>query len=667
MYWILSLYLIFGWGLISAHAEEPVKIKYTRAELEAKWSARVQSFLDKGIVPLIDLQSSLKRQDGERHLENALPVMDEGGAALIAFDGKQAPRWTEEQRGYRWSYYTNEVVNAYPDRFIPTTNGGTNNNWLREKGSFIRQIEEHVRSGSYAIIGEFDFRHYMSKRQCKRGRTDRDSDIPVDGPNGHRLFRLSSETGVPFVIHHEPENHALDALELMLKEYPKAKVIVTHFGQIRHPEKQRRYGPKLIRRLLMTYPNLYYDISTGHPGRRYRCDSNVLDTVIWQDGFLSSQKDTLKPEYRAILVEFSGRFVVGTDYGGGRRPLAEHLENKIGNIRLILRDLPDQAKHDIGYRNAWKLITGRVWTAASGVGEKRQGARSAPRRETATQYTGIISDSHSHLKGNRANPDGLVKVMDRNNVDKVVIFVKSRGGWTDEDALDVHERYPDRVIPGIGFQNKGWRRLRPQFIREVKNKARSGRFRWIGEVAFRGKIGGRLHVPPNSEVLQELLGLSIETGLPITIHHNPYVNDGESWSRTGEFKELVDNLVREPRASVIWAHWCGLSSPKEIRKLFQRLPNLYCDLAWIYKLTQDDFPTPLVDGKNGFLPEWKKIIEEFPNRFLAAVDNGAGPRQLRDYDRRIRIIRTALGGLNPEVAGKVATKNFHHLIGQKPK
>jgi len=29
--------------------------------------------------------------------------------------------------------------------------------------------------------------------------------------------------------------------------------------------------------------------------------------------------------------------------------------------RLIVRDLPETARHDIGYRNAWKLLTGRDW------------------------------------------------------------------------------------------------------------------------------------------------------------------------------------------------------------------------------------------------------------------------------------------------------------------
>ena len=207
-------------------------------------------------------------------------------------------------------------------------------------------MEDHVRGGQYLIMGDFDFRHYISNRMCKENRTDRETDIPLDGEQGRRLFELSAETGVAFVIHHEPEDHALNALEKMLAAYPKAQVIVAHFGQIRHPERERQFGPDLVRRLLSTYPNLHYDLSTGYPGRIY-CKGN-LDTVIWQrDG--GSRRGELAPAYKAVLTAFSERFMAGTDYGGGRPPLPRFLRDRLKNLRLIMRDLPDTAKRDIGY------------------------------------------------------------------------------------------------------------------------------------------------------------------------------------------------------------------------------------------------------------------------------------------------------------------------------
>ena len=359
----LAVAAVFAIHAAAAFAEKPVTIKHSRAEIETKWEARIRSFLAKGVIPLIDLESSLRREDGERYLEDALRAMDEAGVALIAFDGYQAPKADDAQKGYRWGYYIHEIVNAHPDRFILASNGGVNPNWTQGKDSFIAQTEEQVRGGQYPIMGEFEFRHYMSSQQCKQNRTDRDVDLALDGPNGHRLFKLAEETGVAFVIHNEPEDAALDGLEKMLKAYPKAKVINAHFGQIRHPEKQRRFTPEFVRRLLSTYPNFYYDISTGYPGRGYQCGAS-LDTAIWQrDG--GSQKAELDPAYKAILAEFSTRFVAGMDYGGGRLPLPQFIETRAANARLIIRDLPADARRNIGYRNAWRLLTGREWKDAT--------------------------------------------------------------------------------------------------------------------------------------------------------------------------------------------------------------------------------------------------------------------------------------------------------------
>lgn len=359
----LVLFLVLAFSLPGpARPDAPVRLNYSRAELETRWEARIRSMLARGVVPLIDMESTLRPKEGRLFLDRIPDLMDRYGVALISFDTNQRPK--DGSEGYRWSTYIEEIVNAHPDRFIPTANAGTNPNWVRRKGGqpwhFIDQMEARIRNGDYASMGELEFRHYMSAHQCKAGRYDRDVDIPLNGKNGHRLFRLSEETGVPFVIHLEPEDHALEALEEMLGTYPGAKVIVAHFGQIRHPLKEKRFGPELVRHLLGTYPNLYYDLSVGHPGRRYPCTGERGDTVIWQ-GTGGNQRDVLREDYKAILTDFSDRFVCGLDYGGGRWPFPEFIEYRVGNLRRILRDLPETAKHDIGYRNAWKLLTGRDW------------------------------------------------------------------------------------------------------------------------------------------------------------------------------------------------------------------------------------------------------------------------------------------------------------------
>ncbi|MEA3280197.1 MAG: hypothetical protein U9Q38_06330 [Thermodesulfobacteriota bacterium] len=113
---LLSSFAALSLSISAAHADDRISLRHSRAELESMWRGRIQSFLDRGIIPMIDLQSSLRREDGEKYLKKALKVMDKEGLALISFDGYQAGKKKDSPKGYRWGYYIHEVVNIYPDR-----------------------------------------------------------------------------------------------------------------------------------------------------------------------------------------------------------------------------------------------------------------------------------------------------------------------------------------------------------------------------------------------------------------------------------------------------------------------------------------------------------------------------------------------------------------------
>jgi hypothetical protein len=240
-------------------AEKPVQLKYTQKEIEGKWQARIQSFLNEDVIPLIGLLSFLPRENCQDVLRWTKRVMDEEGVALISFAGY----WGSSQpdiKEYRWDYLIHSVVNDDPDRFILTTNKGGNHNWWKQKSGrprdYIEQLEQQVHTGDYPFIGQIEFRHYMSNAQCKAGKTYRDIDNPLDGPLGHRVIRLASETDIPVSIHLEPEDAPLEALHKMLQIYPEAKVIISHFGQIRHPKREQKFTPELVERMLRAHPNL---------------------------------------------------------------------------------------------------------------------------------------------------------------------------------------------------------------------------------------------------------------------------------------------------------------------------------------------------------------------------------------------------------------------------
>jgi len=282
---------------------------------------------------------------------------------------------------------------------------------------------------------------------------------------------------------------------------------------------------------------------------------------------------------------------------------------------------------------------------------------------SAEPYKGVLSDGHGHFKGKQADPAATIEAMDRNTIDVVVVWVKHQGGWTDDDVLAFAGNNPGRVVPGIAFQNKGWTKQKKSFIKKVREKAASGKFKALGEMSFRGKIGGKLNAPADSPLAKEILDIAEKYNLPLTIHHNPYERVDERWEQTDEYETFIEEtLAHNPRAPVIWAHWCGQSTPAEARKLLRRFPNLTCELAWLHKPV-NEVARQLVDENADFLPGWKKLIEEMPDRFIAGVDSNAAPGALGNFDKRVRKIRRALGGLSPKTAKKVATGNLHRLFG----
>ena len=111
------------------------------------WQARIQALLDKGVVPLVDLESTLPYEDAKAFPKAALDAMDRLGVALISFDAYAAAN----TKKYQWSYYLEPLVNAHPDRFIPAANTGHNKSWMLQKpgkpNSFAQALKEHLRKG----------------------------------------------------------------------------------------------------------------------------------------------------------------------------------------------------------------------------------------------------------------------------------------------------------------------------------------------------------------------------------------------------------------------------------------------------------------------------------------------------------------------------------------
>jgi hypothetical protein len=208
-------------------------------------------------------------------------------------------------------------------------------------------------------------------------------------------------------------------------------------------------------------------------------------------------------------------------------------------------------------------------------------------------------------------------------------------------------------------------------------KLASGDFKGIGEVIirhypyFNSKVRAGPHMDirkePNTRHMQRLAKIAIKYDVPIVVHMEaePVLAKG-----------LDDLLTRYPKLKLVWAHACGRSKPSLIEAMLAKHEALYCDLSEMTNTFQGygysvgrNYPrrkgwpsayewTYLTEENGKFLPEMKRVIERFPDRFIGVgMDNAHGEIPENTYSARVKRFRQLLGTLSPDAATKLAYKN----------
>lgn len=194
---------------------------------------------------------------------------------------------------------TQKLLAEAPDLIVPElrpyrrrADVGT---WVRDEG-IVTYVEERLRRHRYVALGEF---HLYGA----------DAELPVP----RRIVALARQHGLILHAHSDA-----DAVERLFQQYPDARILWAHAGFER---------PEVVRDMLRRYPRLRADLA-------FRTDHGAGGRVA--------------PEWRAVLLEFPDRFMVGTDTFTPERwyYVGEHAAWS----RAWLADLPP----DVAERIAWK-------------------------------------------------------------------------------------------------------------------------------------------------------------------------------------------------------------------------------------------------------------------------------------------------------------------------
>jgi len=312
------------------------------SQLKSGYALRLKKILSAGELPYIDIESSCNSSNLDMDsVANSMDQLHIGLMALSADVGRG-----QFKKGVRYNNLSEQLLAKHADRFIPVGNGGQGQVLIEFPDEFLNAQEGAAQANEIMLLGEYEFRHYPSPRQVKRKELDRDVDIPINGPVGHRLFSISEKTGLAFQLHYEIENELLAPLENMLANYPNAKVIWCHFAQIRYIERATRYSPEYVESLIKRFPNLYFDTAFGDSNSVYPL-SNQYHARVW------SRDGNIRAEWRDLIAAHPNKFLSALDLGGDRLDRIDEYDRKHRNF---LQLLPEDVRHLVAYRNAWSLL-----------------------------------------------------------------------------------------------------------------------------------------------------------------------------------------------------------------------------------------------------------------------------------------------------------------------
>ena len=322
---------------------EKAEVPFEIDKLKALWKKRIAAIQDSGTLPIIDIESSFNA--GKMDARDYARSMDENGIALTAFSA-QVGKKKYKKAGMLWEDAARRAVAADPSRYVPASTAGIYPAFTKEPDAFVESTIKHVKKDHYPLMGEFEFRHYMSPRQYKNNETDRDVAIPINSPAAQKLFAFSARSGISFQIHYEIEDKLLPPLETMLTKYPQAKVIWCHLAQIRYARRAKNYTPEYVRKLIETYPNLYFDLAFGNSASVYP-GSNEKHARVWDGG------SRVKQAWIDLITAHPYRFLAALDIGGDRM---DEVGENTRTLRKFIANLPKETQAIVAYKAAWKLL-----------------------------------------------------------------------------------------------------------------------------------------------------------------------------------------------------------------------------------------------------------------------------------------------------------------------
>jgi len=288
---------------------------------------------------------------------------------------------------------------------------------------------------------------------------------------------------------------------------------------------------------------------------------------------------------------------------------------------------------------------------------------------TSTDYVGPIINTHAQYD-HMIEINEVIRIIKKARISKVIL--SGRGKRFNKDVIAAAKAYPNIVVPAARTKFPFYFNGGDRWYGYIDDSAHSKSIMGLQELLLyhAAKVNPQgIEVAPEIVVcaqdrrIEHAVAIAKVKGYPITLHYEfRFLNEGK---RRKYFADMVKLLRAHPDQAFALMHM-GQLDTVDVERLIKDHANVYFHLSMtanVHRVTLYPWTFMFIeDGEIGQLqPQWKDLLELYPERFLIAFDGVFANIWRQMYVRDAREWRAALGMLTKRTADLIAHENAERL------